>query len=149
MEKLTEWQAGEVQLSYKRKSENKQKVVCAQDCAHFFRSVYGDAIEHREQFIVAGLNRANKITSYFVVSSGGVSSTVVDPKLVMQYLLLANCSGFIVSHNHPSGTVRPSSQDRALTRQLVEAGKILDIPLLDHVIITANSHYGFADHGEI
>ena len=149
MEKLSEWRAGEVQLTYKRQDTNKDKVVSSSDATAFLRRIYGDAIEHREMFIVLGLNRANEINSYYVAGVGGVSGTVADPKVIMQYLLLSNSCGCIVSHNHPSGNTRPSSQDRRLTQTLSDACKSLDIALLDHVILTAGSQYSFADHDEI
>lgn len=103
-------------------------------------------IEFRESFKILLLNRSNRVKGVFEVSKGGLNSTVVDPKIVFSVALKTLASGIILCHNHPSGNVKPSNEDIALTKKLKEAGKYLDIDVLDHIIITPDrSYYSFAD----
>ncbi|WP_297337076.1 JAB domain-containing protein [Algoriphagus sp.] len=104
-----------------------------------------DRIALVEDFQLMLLNRANRILGICTVSSGGTSGTVLDPKIVFATALKANSSSIIVAHNHPSGNLWPSKQDKRLTKRLVEIGKALDLPILDHVIVTPEGYYSFAD----
>lgn len=104
-------------------------------------------IEFVEQFKILLLNTANKVLGVFEVSTGGIAGTVADPKLIFMAALRANASAIILSHNHPSGNLQPSQQDLTLTRKISEGGKILDIRVLDHLIITTEGYYSFADEG--
>jgi DNA repair protein RadC len=106
-----------------------------------------DKIEFVEQFKILLLNTANKVLGIFEVSTGGIAGTVADPKLIFMAALRANASAIILSHNHPSGNLQPSQQDLTLTRKITEGGKILDIRVLDHLIITTEGYYSFADEG--
>jgi DNA repair protein RadC len=99
-----------------------------------------------EEFWVILLNRANQIISDVRVSQGGISYTAVDPKLVFKHAIDYGASALIACHNHPSGSLTPSESDNDLTRKLVLAGKILDINVLDHLIITAEDYFSYADH---
>lgn len=107
----------------------------------------GNKIEFIEQFKILLLNTANKVLGIFEVSTGGVAGTVADPKLIFMAALGANASAIILSHNHPSGNLQPSQQDLSLTKKIAEGGKILDIRVLDHLIITTEGYYSFADEG--
>ena len=78
-----------------------------------------------------------------------MSSTIVDERMVFQLLLNVNATGFIVAHNHPSGTLRPSNPDRELTKRLSACGKLFNIGLMDHLILAGDSYYSFAENGEI
>lgn len=102
----------------------------------------------REEFIVVCLNSKNKIICINTVSIGSLNSSVVHPREVFKSAILSNASAIIVSHNHPSGDETPSNEDRSITGTLVSAGKILGIPVLDHIIIGAK-YYSFAEHGNI
>ena len=93
------------------------------------------------------LNRANKVLGIFQASSGGVTGTVADPKLILVAALKSNASSLVISHNHPSGNLKPSRQDEELTMKIKEAAKFLDIRLLDHLIVTPEAYYSFADEG--
>jgi len=93
------------------------------------------------------LSRVNRVLGNCFISSGGISGTVVDAKVVFATALKANASSMIVAHNHPSGNLIPSEQDRRLTKRLTEIGRALDLPLLDHVIVTNEGYYSFADEG--
>jgi DNA repair protein RadC len=100
-----------------------------------------------EEFWVLLLNRANKIIDKKKISSGGVSGTVVDPKMLFRIAIQDLASSIILCHNHPSGNKKPSEADIKLTKQLKEAGKFLEIPILDHIIITDQDFFSFADEG--
>ncbi len=102
-----------------------------------------------EEFWVVFLNRNNKVVSSQKISQGGLSGTVVDTRLIMKMALEQLASSIILAHNHPSGNTNPSNQDKQVTQKLKEAGKIMDIPVLDHLIITEHSYYSFADEGEM
>ncbi|TDG36254.1 DNA repair protein [Pedobacter changchengzhani] len=106
-------------------------------------------INFLEEFKVILLNRANRVLGLADISIGGVSGTVVDPKIVFATALKGNCSSIIVAHNHPSGNLRPSESDIRLTKKLVECGKLLEIVVFDHVIITEYGYYSFLDEGMI
>ena len=93
------------------------------------------------------MNRAHRVLGIYELSSGGISGTVADPKLVFMAALKANACCLIISHNHPSGNLKPSQADEALTRKISEAGKLLDIQVIDHVIVTSEGYYSFADEG--
>ena len=93
------------------------------------------------------LNRANKVLGIYPVSKGGVSGTLVDPKLIFSVALKCNASSIILAHNHPSGNLFPSENDKELTQKLKSAGNFLDIKVLDHLIITPEGYFSFADEG--
>lgn len=98
-----------------------------------------------EQFKVLLLNTANKVLGISDISTGGVSSTVADPRIVFTTALKANASKIILAHNHPSGNLRPSQSDTDLTIKMKEAGRFLDIMVLDHLIITNEGYYSISD----
>jgi DNA repair protein RadC len=104
---------------------------------------------HHEEFWLLLLNRANEVFARQQLSIGGVSGTVVDLKLVFKAVLDARASGFIAIHNHPSGNLEPSRADIELTEKLKQGGKILDLPMLDHLIVSERGYYSFADEGMI
>lgn len=108
-----------------------------------------DSFEWTEEFILLCLNRANKLIGYYKVSRGGQHGTVADPKVIFTTALNCGACGIIVAHNHPSGNPKPSSQDIEITRKLEEAGQLLDIKLIDHLILTPASYYSFTDEGMI
>lgn len=104
-------------------------------------------IDFVEQFKVLLLNRANQVLGIYPVSTGGVTGTIADPKLIFVAALKANATAIIICHNHPSGNLKPSTADEELTRKIKEAGKFLDINVLDHVIVSGDGYYSFADEG--
>jgi DNA repair protein RadC len=116
----------------------------AYDCVH---SLMSD-LPH-EEFKILLLNRGNRLIKLITVSVGGVSGTVVDPKVVFKKAIELQASSIILVHNHPSGNTRPSESDIKITKKMVKAGENLDINILDHLIIGANSYYSFADEGQI
>ena len=120
------------------------RVTRSEDIVRRFRSRLIDRSE--EEFWALALNRANGVLADLRISIGGQSGTVVDPKVVFSKALLVRASALVLVHNHPSGNPRPSESDKRLTRSLVEAGRALDLPVLDHVIIAGMRHFSFADH---
>ncbi|AGA80615.1 JAB domain-containing protein [Echinicola vietnamensis] len=100
-----------------------------------------------EQFKVMLLNRANKVLGIVNISTGGISGTVADPKLIFASALKTNSSAIILSHNHPSGNRMPSRTDRILTKKIVELGVLMELPVIDHIIVTSESYYSFSDEG--
>lgn len=100
-----------------------------------------------EEFWMLLLNRANKVIKTESISKGGISGTVVDVRLVCKSAIENNCSGVILSHNHPSGNLRPSQQDIDITKKIKEGLKMFDINLFDHLILGNNTYFSFADEG--
>ena|SRR5665213_957874 len=123
----------------------KEKISSSKDVADIFQPLLGDY--PHEEFWVLLLNRANKIIDKKNISRGGVSGTVVDPKMLFKIAIEHLASSIILCHNHPSGNKKPSEADIKLTKQLKEAGKFLEIPILDHIIITDQDFFSFADEG--
>lgn len=101
--------------------------------------------EVRERFIVFWLNSANKVIGFEIVSEGTLNSSVVHPREVFRGAIVATCANIIVAHNHPSGNNEPSNEDILLTRKLVEAGKIIDISVYDHIIFAENTYTSFVE----
>ena len=142
----------EIQLSYSNsvKASQRPKVTCSRQVFEVFSKAWdSNRIEFVEDFKVMLLSRANRVLGVVTISSGGTAGTVVDVKLVLAAALKSASSSMILAHNHPSGNLLPSEQDRRLTQRLKEAGRILDIPVLDHLIMTTEGYYSFADEGEL
>jgi DNA repair protein RadC len=100
-----------------------------------------------EEFWMLILNRANKLISKEPVSKGGINATLVDARMIFKPAILQNASSIILAHNHPSGNLKPSEEDIKLTKKLKDAGKLLDINVIDHLIIAENNYFSFADEG--
>lgn len=146
------YQVAEIQLTYKSnvKPSLRPKITSSKDAHAVFIETWNDTkIELLEQFKVLFTNRANKVLGILELSTGGVSGTVADPKLIFAAAIKAAASGIILSHNHPSGNLQPSQADIDLTRKIKEGGKLLEIQLLDHIIITTEGYFSFADEGLI
>jgi len=103
----------------------------------------------REVFIALGLNTKNHVIAVLPVSSGSLNASIVHPRELFQRAILSNCASLILAHNHPSGIPDPSTEDLALTRKLVEAGNLLDIPILDHIILGYAKYFSFKESGLI
>lgn len=106
-----------------------------------------DKIELMEQFKILLLNQANKVLAISELSTGGITGTVADPKMIFMTALRANACNIILAHNHPSGSLKPSRADIDLTKKIREGGQLLEIGVLDHLIITSEAYYSFADEG--
>ena len=122
----------------------------SEDAYNFiYRFFPENTIGLQEHFIVCYLNRANKVVGVYHASTGGISGTVADPRLILGTALKVAASGLILAHNHPSGNLKPSTADQELTNKLVNASKMLDINLLDHLIVVPaqGEYFSFADQG--
>jgi DNA repair protein RadC len=137
-----------LELGRRRKeigTQEKPKITASKDAYDLLK---GDLMDlPYEEFWLLLLNRANRVIKKHKISLGGVHGTVADPKIIFKTALEELASGMIVAHNHPSGNLTPSQQDIDLTRKLKEAGKLLEIQLLDHLIVAGKQYYSFADEG--
>ncbi len=124
-------------------ARKKPKITCSRDAYELLRSDLMD-LEH-EEFWVLLLNRNHQVIRKAGISRGGVSGTVVDPKIIFKQALVSLASALIVAHNHPSGHLKPSKADLELTQKLRDGGRLLEIPVLDHLILTNESYLSFAD----
>ena len=143
-------QVAEVELIYKSKvkASERPQIRTSKDGADLLKHLWSeDKIDFVEQFKVLFLNKANRVLGIFEASSGGLTGTVADPRLIFIAALKANATAIIISHNHPSGNLKPSQADEQLTEKIKQAGKFLDINLLDHVIVTSEGYYSFSDEG--
>ncbi|MDH7459822.1 JAB domain-containing protein [Chitinophagaceae bacterium 26-R-25] len=149
----TGWmQVSELEIIYKAKikASERPQIKCSVDAHKLFLASWNmDKIELVEQFKVMPLNKGNRVLGICELSSGAIDQATVDPRLIFGLLLKAGATQAIVAHNHPSASVRPSEADKRITLKLKEAGSFLDIRILDHLIITPETYYSFADEGEI
>jgi DNA repair protein RadC len=131
--------------SASQRSGDQVQVGCPDDVA----AVYGPLMRDlkKEIFKVVHLNTANIIVGDYTVSEGGLASSIVEPRAVFEQAILDNAASVICLHNHPSGNPEPSRQDIRITRQLVEAGKLMGIPVHDHLIIAGDAHTSLAERG--
>lgn len=144
------YEVAEIQLIYKSnvKPSQRPRISSSKDAYHVLLENWDSSkIEFVEQFKVLLLNRANKALGIFEVSNGSATGTVADPKLIFAAAIKANACGIILAHNHPSGNLQPSQADMDLTKKMREGGKFLEIQVLDHVIVTTEGYYSFADEG--
>lgn len=141
----------EISIKYKKNAKIVQKQIKGTDDAvELLRKMYdADTLEYCESCIVIYLNRANKTIGWMKVSQGGITGTVIDARIIVGVALKCGATGIIVSHNHPSGALTTSSADDDITRKLKEGCRFLDINLLDHIIITAESHHSYAETNQI
>ena len=123
------------------------QITCSRDVYDLFFPLLAD-LPH-EEFWVAYLNRSNRVIDKMKLSQGGVSETVADIKILLKGALNLLASGMVLCHNHPSGTLRPSSADDQLTRRIQQAAKLLDIQVVDHLILAENRYYSYADEGRL
>lgn len=126
---------------------DKKYVRSSQELASFLKSSLKD--HPYEVFAVVYLNRANKIKHFEILSKGGLTHTVVDPRIVFAKALEMQATSMVLCHNHPSGSLRPSRADEEITEKIKNAGKLLDIQVIDHLIVSDEGYYSFADEGLI
>lgn len=123
------------------------KIISSKDIYDLMYPVFLD-LNHEEFWIVI-LNKANFVKGKFMISKGGMSGTVADPKIIFKIALEQNAANIVLMHNHPSGNLEPSAEDISVTKKLVAAGLMLDLYVLDHLIITNSGYYSLADEGII
>lgn len=144
MNKLDELLASEIEIFYKSKIPASARVQIKHS-ADAFKVFYDhwnkETIEHHEEFKILLLNNKNAVLGIADISKGGLNGTIVDPRIVLQTALKAHASGMILAHNHPSSNPVPSESDVAITKKLAEAGKVMDIQVLDHIILCGDGSY--------
>ena len=123
------------------------KISSSKNIYEIMHPLLGDL--NHEEFWILHLNRSNKIIKKIKLSQGGITGTVIDVKMLMKEAILNYSSAIILIHNHPSGNIKPSQADIDITSKIKEASKLFDISTLDHLIITSDSYYSFADEGII
>ena len=139
----------EIEIKYQKKVKNRPKITSSKDAYSFLKDLYNEnEKDYLEESFLLLLNRRNGIIGWRKLSSGGTSGCIIDPKLVFTIALKTGASGIILSHNHPSGNTEPSNSDKKITRQLADAGKLLGIPVLDHIII-GDGYRSMADECEM
>ena len=122
------------------------KIGNSKDGADFIRQFYSDDIEIYESFFILLLNRANNTIGYAKISQGGCVGTVIDTKIIAKYAIESLAQGVILCHNHPSGNIQPSEEDKAMTNKIKSVFDLFECQILDHVILTKDSYFSFADN---
>ncbi len=144
------YELAEVELVYKSKVKASLRplITSSSDLNNVLLQIWDkDRIELVEEFKVIYLNRANKIIGIMDASSGGITGTVADPRIILAGALKCCAVNLVLAHNHPSGSLKPSRADEQLTTKIKEAARWLDITLLDHIIVSMEGYYSFADEG--
>ncbi|TWI12363.1 DNA repair protein RadC [Flavobacterium cauense R2A-7] len=138
----------EIQVSYNTNSRVKPIITSSHAAYELLQASWtAGTMELQEEFKVLLLNRANNVLGIYNMSRGGGGATVVDVKLLFAVALKCNATSIIISHNHPSGKLEPSSTDKEITKKIKSASEFLEVKLLDHIIVTKNGYYSFADNG--
>ena len=139
--------AAALELGIRRETADRKRttVTHSRDIAEFLRAKL--QYKKHEVFAVVFLNRANKIMHYEVISEGGITGTVADPRIILKKTLEHDAVNIILCHNHPSGSIKPSRQDEEITQKIKEAARFLDVKVLDHIIVSEEGYYSFADEG--
>lgn len=139
--------AAALELGLRREVSEKKinSVIQSRDAAEYLRAQL--KFKSHEVFAVVYLNRANKIKHYEIISEGGITGTVADPRIILKKALENDAVSIILCHNHPSGSLKPSRADEQLTAKIKEAASYFDIAVLDHIIVSEEGYYSFADEG--
>lgn len=143
--------AAALELGRRRQSSSssfeKAAITSSRDVANYLQATFKDQL--REFFAVFFLNQSNKINHFETISQGGITGTVADPRVILKKALEHNAVGLILCHNHPSGSLKPSKADEDLTQKIKEGARLIDIKVLDHIIVSDEGYYSFADEGKI
>jgi DNA repair protein RadC len=125
----------------------KKKILRSLDAYEFISQFYQDDIDIFESSFILMLNQANNTIGYAKISQGGITSTIIDVRLVAKYAVDSLATGVILAHNHPSGNLYPSQSDKEITEKVKKGLALLDIKLVEHIILTSNGYYSFVDQG--
>ena len=145
----------ELKVSYKRRRKTDPAQVSmpwvvsgCQSAAEYLRSVWSeDRFDYCEDFVMVCLNAAGEPIGWVRLATGGINSASVDPRVVFGVALVAAATSIIVAHNHPSGNLEPSQADKLVTRRIKEAGNMIGVQLLDHIILSRTDSFSFAEQG--
>ena len=149
MNNLYNNQVSEVEITYKNKikASDRIKITSSIHAVNVLEPFFENYIDYKEVSFAIFLNKANHVLAVSKISEGGLCSTIIDQKILFQYALKVNAQSIIISHNHPSGNKTPSEADKKITTQMIHAGNILEIKILDHVILTSEGYTSFAEEG--
>lgn len=139
----------EIRAVYKSRTKvaARKKIRGPENVAEYLREIWNPrTLELSEDFLLLCLNNSHQVIGWVKISSGGFAATYVDPRLIFAVALQTAASAIVLAHNHPSGDLNPSDEDKRVTERLVEAGKLLNIRVLDHVILTRDDSYSFREN---
>lgn len=141
----------DIQIKYspKLKASERIKLENPDVAVNIFRQLFADNMQLTEAVAVLLLSKANKLLGTKIISTGGIDSTVIDQRIIFQLALKTNATGIILGHNHPSGNINPSEQDKSITKKVKNGCDILGFNLIDHLIITDEDSFSFANEGLI
>lgn len=140
--------AAALELGRRRLSLNSSEKITirsSRDVADYLKTLLQD--RNHEVFAIVFLNRANRIKHFEIISRGGITGTVADPRIILKKAIEAEATSIVLSHNHPSGNLQPSRADEEITQKIKKAAEFLDITVLDHIIVSTDGYFSFADEG--
>jgi DNA repair protein RadC len=138
----------EISLKNFKGEIQKVKITSSKDMAQYFRTIFDEeTLEVCEQVMVVFVNNNMNTIAWYKASQGGLSGTIIDVRLMFKAALECYATGIMLCHNHPSGKLVPSDVDKAITNKIKEAGRFLDIKIIDHIILTTESYLSFSDEG--
>jgi DNA repair protein RadC len=149
MKIIRKWNVSLVKETAKRYDLETKFVISPMDCHKVMNEVFDLKHATQEKFVMLALSTKNEVIGAFEVFIGSINASIVHPRELFQRLLLVNASSFVVGHNHPSGDPRPSKEDISVTERIKEAGNIMGIELLDHIIIGDTKYLSFREEGYI
>ncbi len=129
------------------RSPERITIRSSKDIADYLKNLLQD--HNHEVFAIVFLNRANRIKHFEIISKGGITGTVADPRIILKKALEAEATAIVLTHNHPSGNLQPSRADEEITLKIKQAAELFDITVLDHIIVSEDGYYSFADEGRI
>lgn len=139
----------EIKLKKVKTDFPKVKITNSKEAEEFIRQFYGDDIGIFESFFMLLLNRASSTVGFVKISQGGVAGTYVDVKVIAKYIAETMCFGVILAHNHPSGNLKPSQQDKDITKRIQDMAAFFDCQVLDHIILSEEDYYSFSDNANL
>jgi len=143
-----EWTVAELSVTYKPTTAQSPQITSTEEAHQLIRSLWNEeSINLQEQFMAFFFNRANRLIGYRVISTGTMNACVVDVKLLVSLALHCLCEQVIIAHNHPSGNLKPSTQDEVITKKVKGALALIDVQLMDHFILTQEAYVSFAEEG--
>ena len=145
--KTIEWKFREVPPSFLGSTTVITQIQSPADVFNAFKALFINQV--RERFIVGWLSSSNHVIGYEIITEGILNSSLVHPREIFRGSIVATCASILIMHNHPSGNLEPSREDISITKQIVEAGKIIGIPVHDHIIFTNNTYTSFIEKGLI
>ena len=138
----------EIKITYSRTGNYEKTVLSSQDATEVFREHFDTGqIDYRESFYALYLNQAATVLGIQKIAESGLTSSLVDIRMILQGALLCNAVSLIIAHNHPSGNLKPSREDINITEKIKQTGNLLNIRLLDHCILTSSDYLSFSDEG--